>query len=99
MWNLSMRTPLPQKSPVQFNATGNSFAFNNSASKSTVNGNANKKRKSDYCWNFNKRLKCKFGNKCRFIERCSYCDNGSDGVYNCPKLEGKDQKEKKVISK
>ena len=48
------------------------------------------KKKADDCWNFNKGLTCKFGKKCRFIERCSYCDSPSHGISTCNKLEKKD---------
>ena len=48
---------------------------------------SHKKKKSDYCWNFNKGINCKYGKKCRFIERCSYCDSDSHGVVKCPKVE------------
>ena len=89
MWNLSMRTPLPNKT------NGNSFggfSMGNSTGRNTPGkGGAQqlKKRKSDYCWSFNKGQKCKFGSKCKFLERCSYCDSSAHGVVNCTKLEKK----------
>ena len=94
MWNLSMRTPLPQRSSGHsFNASGGGgFSQPGFAGKSQQNplNHQQRKRKSNYCWSFNKGMKCKFGSKCKFIERCSYCDAASHGVHNCPKLAGKD---------
>ena len=88
MWNLSMRMPLPNK--LQ-NFSRQGFPLNNRFNSSSNHSNSgNIKKKSDYCWNFNKGIKCKFGNKCRFVKRCSYCDSGSHGVYACNKLNKKD---------
>ena len=67
MWNLSMRDPLPK----------NRFQNNNNQGHGSANaGNSSgkgKRKKADYCWNFNKGIKCKFGAKCKFVERCSFC--------------------------
>ena len=49
------------------------------------------KTKSDYCWNFNKGLKCRYGNHCRFIERCSCCDAVLHPVIECPKASDKEK--------
>ena len=89
MWNLSMRDPLPRN---QFNRGNQNFA--NQTKFCTGGGqNSGKRRKSDYCWNYNKGVKCKFGAKCRFIERCSYCDAGNHSLYNCPKKKAADDNE------
>ena len=94
MWNICMRDPIPKNN------------FNNGSSRGGVStwqsrgtghngGGASvpgqKRKKSDYCWNFNKGITCKYGKKCRFVERCSYCDSDSHGLNKCTKLE-KDRK-------
>ena len=48
-----------------------------------------KRNKSDYCWNFNTSVPCKFGARCKFIERYKYCDSPSHGVNACQKLQRK----------
>ena len=88
MWNLSMREPLQSKqqfkSGVNFGHSSNSIGNNGGKTANMV------KKKYDYCWNFNKGMKCRFRKNCRFIERCSYCDGSSHGVVNCPKLHKKE---------
>ena len=93
MWNLSMKDPLPCKARF-----GGSSAFSHASGSGYVNGrnqnnnagnHGTKKIKPDYCWDFNKGLPCKFGNRCRFIERCSYCDSPTHGVNSCHKLSKK----------
>ena len=84
MWNLSMTNPIMQSQPRR--------SFGNSTNNNNQGGSAApQKRKIDYCWGFNKGVKCKFGKKCKFIERCSYCDDPSHGVINCSKLDKKDK--------
>ena len=85
MWNLCMRDPLPKAFASKF--TGNHNNVGNHQNPLPAKGRRNK---SDYCWSFNKGVVCKFGKKCKFIERCSYCDSGAHGVNVCPKLERKD---------
>ena len=85
MWNLSMTTPIVN------NQNKRNFGGNN-LSGSSVQA---VKKKLDYCWSFNKGVKCKFGKKCKFIERCSYCDDASHGVVNCNKLDKKDRDAKR----
>ena len=90
MWNICMRDPLQKRSHFG----GNSFRGNtynshvNTAGHGSGNGNNGnvKKKRGDYCWNFNKGIPCKFGKNCRFIERCKYCDASDHGVHKCPKL-------------
>ena len=63
-----------------------------SSKRSSGGGHSNGqsgKKKPDYCWNFNKGIPCKFGKKCRFVERCSFCDSPAHGIHVCPKLEAK----------
>ena len=92
MWNLSMRDPLPKNNgkghfnPHHYPSGGKT----NNPNTNHNNGNqGHSRRKSDYCWNFNKSVHCKFGKKCKFIERCSYCDSPNHGVNICNKLEQK----------
>ena len=68
-----------------FNLGGNSFSVvsSNSASSSRQNPPRKDSSKPDYCWKFNKG-KCKFGNDCRFINRCSYCDSAAHERNACP---------------
>ena len=85
MWNLSMTNPILQ------NNSRKSFGGNqNNFNRAGTSANSGGKKKIDYCWSFNKGVKCKFGKKCKFIERCSYCDDSSHGVVNCNKLERKE---------
>ena len=84
MWNLSMTNPISQNTAPRRN-------FSNGSGGHNLSNNNGNKRKIDYCWSFNKGVKCKFGKKCKFIERCSYCDDASHGVVNCNKLEKKER--------
>ena len=80
MWNLSMTNP------ISHNQNQGIRSFQNSGNGGSGLG----KHKLDYCWSFNKGVRCKFGRKCKFIEHCSYCDSPSHGVINCQKLDKKD---------
>ena len=96
MWNLSMRDPLPKNSHYNNNYNQN-FAGNTFASSGKAQGNSShgagssssdavpiKKKKPEYCKNFNKRLVCKYGKRCRFTERCSHCNAVEHPVIQCP---------------
>ena len=50
-----------------------------------------KRKKTQHCWNFNRGQVCKYGHKCRFVERCSFCDSGAHGIVNCPTADKKDK--------
>ena len=77
MWNLSMREPLPKNR-----------GFHQHSSMQNAGGRGRKKGgKPDYCSNFNKGVKCKFGKSCKFIERCSFCDSPSHGLHACVKVK------------
>ena len=82
MWNLSMREPLTNKSAKNFSGGGSGGGENHSQ---VPRG----KKKSDYCWSFNKGIKCKWAKNCKFIECCKYCDSSAHGVNVCPKLDRK----------
>ena len=73
-----------QGNAARRNSTGSSVGGNSTNWASSVSA---PKKKIDYCWSYNKGVKCKFGKECKFIERCSYCDEASHGVYNCHKLD------------
>ena len=85
-----------------------SSVSNSSMGGSSANSNNNnliasvgpkKKSKSNYCWNFNKGVKCKYGNRCRFVERCSYCDSPGHPIVNCPKASEKDKEAAAIAGK
>ena len=82
MWNLSMTNPLVSSATNQARRFSNGSVNGTQSSLMSQDG----KKKIDYCWSFNKGAKCKFGKKCKFIERYSYCDSPSHGVVNCEKL-------------
>ena len=44
--------------------------------------------KPSYCWKYNKTGKCQFGNNCKLVNRCSYCDGVGHGLYNCSRKLG-----------
>ena len=83
MWNLSMTNPIDNQ--------GGRRNFGNTTSGQQSFLNNGQKRKLDYCWSFNKAVKCRFSKKCKFIERCLYCDDPSHGVNNCHKLDKKER--------
>ena len=88
MWNLSMTNPINR---MQNNRGSANTIFGNWTQNNSGYKPSGRRPKSDYCWGFNKGLKCKFGRNCRFIERCSYCDSSAHGVIDCPKLDKKDK--------
>ena len=89
MWNLALKEPLMKNG---FNRNSGSANFGGS-STSHNNESGNKKgsfkRKPDYCWAFNRGIKCKFGRNCRYIEKCSYCNATTHGANTCTKLDKK----------
>ena len=95
MWNLSMKEPLPRNvAPGRnYSSFGNGFGNNQRANQDNRNYNNNVghggARKPQYCWGFNRGIKCKFGKNCKYIERCKYCDSPSHGINVCPKVNDK----------
>ena len=94
MWNLSMKDPLPRANVQRGNSFSNASMhvnanFGNRNMNNLANSNS-RRGKPDYCWNFNKGLKCKYGKSCHFIEQCSYCDSPAHGINACGKLEKRD---------
>ena len=104
MWNLSLREPLTKNWFNKSNqwsgssAGSNQWGGNRSANsyKQSHNQQSNQsqkhphtKKKSRYCWNFNKGEVCKFGKSCKFIERCSYCNSPGHPLCDCVKSKAK----------
>ena len=94
MWNICMKDPLVNnKGGHQFRGEAGANYLNgnnNNQQKPATNKGGTKRKKSLYCLNFNKGVLYKFGNKCRFIERCSYCDLPNHGLNTCPKADKKE---------
>ena len=87
-----MRDPIPRNAGRGGHGYVQKFQHTSQVSTSgqAVNGgNSQKRKKSDYCWNYNRGVKCKYGNKCCFIERCSFCDSPSHHLLTCPQAEKK----------
>ena len=86
VWNLSMKDPINKfgksnNSNWSGNAgQGGPARTGNSAPKTPKN------KSGDYCWSWNRGIKCKYSRNCKYIERCGYCDASNHGKYNCPKL-------------
>ena len=78
MWNLTMKEHINK---FQGRNGNSSLMYNNGTGMSSAGNGGSKKSKGDYCWSFNRGQVCRFGRNCRFIERCSYCDSPSHGVY------------------
>ena len=98
MWNISLRDPLPKNFGYQ---NQNHFGSNHSSSNwsgkfdkvpQKGNGYQGSKDQKDkvttkpkYCWDFNRGKQCKDGDKCRYVNRCLYCDSPSHPKFECPK--------------
>ena len=78
MWNMAMRDVLPRNN-TNFGQQNN----NQSSQRRASNGGNSKKPK--YCWAHNKGNCKDSAEKCKFIHRCSYCDNGDHIKTSCPK--------------
>ena len=93
MWSLAMRDPIPRNHiPRTVNyqsAAGGGGTSLGNQNISPQNALKRLAKAPDYCWSFNKGLKCKYGKNCRYIERCSYFDSPVHGITYCPKITGK----------
>ena len=67
MWNLTMRDTIPRAN----NQFGDNSNINNKRNGRKSNGG----KHISYCWSFNRGKKCKFDLECKFVKRCSYCDD------------------------
>ena len=71
MWNLSMRDPLPKSGNGR---TGGYAHYSGGGYVANRNGSTNqnpmqvRRNKSDYCWNFNKGVPCKFGENANLLK-------------------------------
>ena len=95
MWNLLMKDPIPPKTHQNHRGSvnvGSTFVSKYAGGNQFVNNSGTqvsaKKKKSTYCWYFNCGEPCKYGKKCHFTEKCSYCDSPDHTVLSCPKLVG-----------
>ena len=98
MWNLCLKDPLPRNSQLRggfshgaMTLGGGGYVSGNTNVNNSSGHHPRKGSKPKYCWNFNKGETCKFGNKCHFIERCSYCDSAAHPKISCPKLSKKEE--------
>ena len=91
MWNLAMRDPI-QRGTFQsqtFKSGGNYQNQGNATSNGTPGQAGGKAKRPNYCWSFN-RGQCKGGSngaKCKFVDRCSFCDAGDHGKNTCQKAK------------
>ena len=90
MWNLSMKDPIPKSSSNSKGFVSHQSSNGNRNNNYSNNNVQGRRNKSDYCWNFNKGVPCRFGAKCKFIERCKNCESPTHGVHACHKLQKKD---------
>ena len=81
MWNLTMRDPI-QKQTSHYHGRSND------------DNQAPQKKRSNYCWKFNKNVFCSDGKNCKFPHRCYFCDGYNHGKHNCQKREKRDSVKK-----
>lgn len=85
-WNTFMRDRRHngQNYPAKYPHSG--------GNQSTKKQSKNKKKP---CWIFNKKGNCKFGENCRFENKCSNCGSIDHGAINCEKPKSKTEKQSK----
>ena len=75
MWNMALRDVIPR----------NNYQFGNGQNTGGRKSGSFGQKKPKYCWTHNRGAVCKDGpSKCRFVHRCSYCDNADHVKSNCP---------------
>ena len=85
MWNLCMK-----QLPVGFQGLSIKNQYQTQSYQTqSFKTQPDRRKSTDYCWSFNKGVRCKYGNECRYIERCSYCDSGSHEINSCHKADKK----------
>ena len=102
MWSLSMKEPLSRnhmQRGVNYYGGGGNSSLGTGQNKNSSNNNKRWTRAPDYCWAFNRGLRCKFGTNCRYIERCSFCDATNHGYNICPKVENRNTSPQQVQPK
>ena len=88
MWSLPMKDLIQRGQ----NSYSNQNQFRKFTGDSTTNHTGGrleapaKKKKPNYCWTLNKGH-CKAGTKCKFMNRCSYCDAPDHGLTQCTKAK------------
>ena len=87
MWSISMREPIQKFRSFQSGSTAqhNIKASMSSSTAGSSGAATQPKKKPNYCWAFNKGGTCKFSSKCKFVNRCSYCEASDHGISMCPK--------------
>ena len=90
MWNLTLVEPLTKNNFASGSGSlGQGFKKGGGEFKNK-NGNNNgnhHKKSSDYCWGLNGKSNfCRYGERCKFVNKCSYCDSPQHGITKCPKL-------------
>ena len=92
MWSIAMHDPIPKQgqNTNQYSYNKGGFGSNNTNNQNsnTFSGNnqGTNKRRPNYCWTFNKG-NCKDGSKCKFVNRCSYCDSAEHSIFICPRAK------------
>ena len=84
---MSMRDPI-QKFQNQngYQSSAGNYQANKASGGNNQSGHGKKSgKKTKYCWAWNKGSSCKFGERCDFINKCSYCDSAEHGLHVCPK--------------
>ena len=100
MWNLALVEPHSKHNNNSNNGGGpsnqNKRSNNGQNKRKSGGGSGNNNTndiKDDYCWALNGKVNhCHFGSRCRYINKCSYCDSPHHGITKCPKLEQKSKK-------
>ena len=97
MWCMSMKDPIirmssgntfHQNQNRQFNSQPSTSGANLANVQGVVGVNNTQKgpEKPNYCWAWNKG-NCLRGQKCKFVNRCSYCNAGDHGLNKCAKAK------------
>ena len=89
MWNLSMVEPISRNSNFGFNGRHNGgYGQNGNKAPKSRDNESGDGPGPKYCWPFNRGY-CKYGQKCRYENRRSFCDSPKHGRNSCYKLSNK----------
>ena len=86
MWNMTLNEPIKK-----FQDHGNHHGNHNN------HNNTRFGKKDNTCWRYNKGT-CKFGSKCRFEHKCSYCGTMNHPATNCHKKQNQRKQDGKASS-